>query len=158
MNLNMASDKNAITVLIIDDDDFVREMAKTILKEQLQYEVLEAPSGMDGVDVLIKNKVHLILLDVTMPGWDGFKTLSVIREHVVLKKIPIIMLTASAERESVIKASQYGIADYIRKPFVPEELVSRVSKVVWENWQEESIDSLGLDVDDLLKGLGGLDN
>ncbi len=154
----MASDKNAITVLIIDDDDFVREMAKTILKEQLQYEVLEAPSGMDGVDVLIKNKVHLILLDVTMPGWDGFKTLSVIREHVVLKKIPIIMLTASAERESVIKASQYGIADYIRKPFVPEELVSRVSKVVWENWQEESIDSLGLDVDDLLKGLGGLDN
>lgn len=158
MNLNMASDKNAITVLIIDDDDFVREMAKTILKEQLQYEVLEAPSGMDGVDVLIKNKVHLILLDVTMPGWDGFKTLSVIREHVVLKKIPVIMLTASAERESVIKASQYGIADYIRKPFVPEELVSRVSKVVWENWQEESIDSLGLDVDDLLKGLGGLDN
>ncbi len=158
MSLNMASDKNAITVLIIDDDDFVREMAKTILKEQLQYEVLEAPSGMDGVDVLIKNKVHLILLDVTMPGWDGFKTLSVIREHVVLKKIPIIMLTASAERESVIKASQYGIADYIRKPFVPEELVSRVSKVVWENWQEESIDSLGLDVDDLLKGLGGLDN
>ena len=158
MNLNMASDKNAITVLIIDDDDFVREMAKTILKEQLQYEVLEASSGMDGVDVLIKNKVHLILLDVTMPGWDGFKTLSVIREHVVLKKIPIIMLTASAERESVIKASQYGIADYIRKPFVPEELVSRVSKVVWENWQEESIDSLGLDVDDLLKGLGGLDN
>ena len=154
----MASDKNAITVLIIDDDDFVREMAKTILKEQLQYEVLEASSGMDGVDVLIKNKVHLILLDVAMPGWDGFKTLSVIREHVVLKKIPIIMLTASAERESVIKASQYGIADYIRKPFVPEELVSRVSKVVWENWQEESIDSLGLDVDDLLKGLGGLDN
>lgn len=158
MSLNMASDKNAITVLIIDDDDFVREMAKTILKEQLQYEVLEAPSGMDGVDVLIKNKVHLILLDVAMPGWDGFKTLSVIREHVVLKKIPVIMLTASAERESVIKASQYGIADYIRKPFVPEELVSRVSKVVWENWQEESIDSLGLDVDDLLKGLGGLDN
>ncbi len=154
----MASDKNAITVLIIDDDDFVREMAKTILKEQLQYEVLEAPSGMDGVDVLIKNKVHLILLDVAMPGWDGFKTLSVIREHVVLKKIPIIMLTASAERESVIKASQYGIADYIRKPFVPEELVSRVSKVVWENWQEESIDSLGLDVDDLLKGLDSLDN
>ena len=154
----MTSGKKGITVLIIDDDDFVREMAKTILKEQLQYEVLEAPSGMDGVDVLIKNKVHLILLDVTMPGWDGFKTLSVIREHVVLKKIPIIMLTASAERESVIKASQYGIADYIRKPFVPEELVSRVSKVVWENWQEESIDSLGLDVDDLLKGLGGLDN
>lgn len=149
----MTSGKKGIIVLIIDDDEFVREMAKTILEENLQYEVLTAPSGMDGINVLIQNTVHLILLDVAMPGWDGFKTLSVIRDNVLLKKIPVIMLTASAERDSVIKASQYGVDDYIRKPFVPEELISRVSKVAWEHWQEESLDTLTLEIDDLLKNL-----
>ena len=155
----MASEKSPITVLVIDDDEFFREMAKKALKEYLQYEVLTAPSGMDGVDMLIKNTVHLILLDVAMPGWSGFKTLSVIRDNVLLKNIPVIMLTASAERESVIKASQYGVENYIRKPFQLQELVNRVSTVVWEHWQEESRDWLELKIDDLYKTLGkGLDN
>ena len=147
----MMLDKKPITVLVIDDDEFIREMAKTALEEYLQYEVLTAPSGMDGVDMLIKNTVHLILLDVAMPGWTGFKTLSVIRDNVLLKNIPVIMLTASAERESVIKASQYGVEDYIRKPFQSEELVNRVSKLIWERWQEKLRDSLGLEIGDLFK-------
>lgn len=149
----MISNGNAITILVIDDDDFCRQMAKDILEDNLQYEVLTAPSGMDGVDMLFQNKVHLILLDVAMPGWDGFKTLSVIRENPTLQKIPVIMLTAAADRGSVIKASQYKVDDYIRKPFVPEELISRVSKAIWEHWQEESLDSLSLELDDLLKNL-----
>lgn len=149
----MTSGKNAITVLIIDDDDFTRQTAKSILEENLQYEVLTAPSGMDGVDKLFQNTVHLILLDVAMPGWDGFKTLSVIRDNALLRNIPVIMLTASADRDSVIKASQFGVEDYIRKPFVPEDLVGRVSKAIWEHWQEESLDSLSLDINDLLKSL-----
>ncbi len=149
----MISNGNAITILVIDDDDFCRQMAKDILEDNLQYEVLTAPSGMDGVDMLFQNKVHLILLDVAMPGWDGFKTLSVIRQNPMLQKIPVIMLTAAADRGSVIKASQYKVDDYIRKPFVPEELISRVSKAIWEHWQEESLDSLSLELDDLLKNL-----
>ena len=110
---------------------------------------------MDGVDILKKNTVHLVLLDVSMPGWDGFKTLSVIRENVLLKEIPVIMLTASADRSSVIRAVQYGAADYIRKPFDPDELVNRVSKVIWEHWQDESLDALTLGIDDLFRNLGG---
>ena len=147
----MTSGKKGITVLIIDDDEFVREMAKTILEENLQYEVLTAPSGMDGINVLIQNTVHLILLDVAMPGWDGFKTLSVIRDNVLLKKIPVIMLTASADRDSIIKASQLKVEGYIRKPFEPDELVSRVSKAIWEHYQDQNLDMLGSRLDDLLK-------
>ncbi len=149
----MASRGKEITILVIDDDEICREMAKTILEENFPYKVLLAPSGMDGVDMLIQNDVHLILLDVTMPGWDGFKTLSVIQDHVLLRKIPVIMLTASADRDSIIKASQYGVEDYIRKPFLPDDLVSRVAKVVWEHWQEESLDTLSLGLGDLLKNL-----
>lgn len=150
----MTSNEKKITILVIDDDEFCREMAQMILEENFPYKILTAPSGMDGVDMLIKNTVHLILLDVAMPGWDGFKTLSVIRENVLLKKIPVIMLTASADRDSIIKASQYGVDDYIRKPFEPEDLVSRVSKAIWDHWQEESLDTLGASIDDLLKDFG----
>ncbi len=63
------------------------------------------------------------------------------------------MLTAAADRGSIIKASQYKVEDYIRKPFQPEELVSRVSKAIWEHWQEASLDTLSLDLDDLLRDL-----
>ena len=150
----MTSNEKKITILVIDDDEFCREMAQMILEENFPYKILTAPSGMDGVDMLIINTVHLILLDVAMPGWDGFKTLSVIRENVLLKKIPVIMLTASADRDSIIKASQYGVDDYIRKPFEPEDLVSRVSKAIWDHWQEESLDTLGASIDDLLKDFG----
>ena len=141
-NESMTSGKHGITVLIIDDDEFTRQKAKMILEDNFPYEVLTAPSGMDGVEVLLQNKVHLILLDVTMPGWTGFKTLSVIREKVLLRNIPVIMLTAAADRDSIIRASRYKVEDYIRKPFMPEELVSRVAKVVWEHWPDEGFETL----------------
>ncbi len=147
----MMSNENPITILVIDDDEFCLEMATTILKENFPYRILTALSGMDGVDVLKKNTVHLVLLDVTMPGWNGFKTLSVIREHVLMKDIPVIMLTASADRDSIIKASQLKVEDYIRKPFEPDELVSRVSKAIWEHWQDQNLDMMGSSLDDLLK-------
>ena len=135
----MVPDKKPITILIIDDDEIVCYMAKTILEDNLRCEVLTAFSGMDGIDMMIENTVHLVLLDVAMSGWSGFKTLSVIRDKVLLRDIPVIMLTSAADRGSVIKALKLGVADYIRKPFLPEELVARVSKVIREYWQEESI-------------------
>lgn len=150
-NKNMTRGKNGITILIIDDDEFTRQKTTMILKDNFPYDVLTASSGKDGVEALLHNKVHLILLDVTMPGWSGFKTLSIIRE--MLEGIPVIMLTASADRDSIIKASQYKVEDYIRKPFAPEELVNRVSKAIWENWQEESLDTLSLDIEELLENL-----
>ena len=68
----MVPDKKPITILIIDDDEIVCYMAKTILEDNLRCEVLTAFSGMDGIDMMIENKVHLVLLDVAMSGWSGF--------------------------------------------------------------------------------------
>lgn len=63
------------------------------------------------------------------------------------------MLTAAADRETVIKASSYGVKDYLRKPFLPDELTARVAKVIWDNWLQQDFDSLESDLDALLKSV-----
>ena len=68
--------------------------------------------------------------------------------------VVVLLVLAVVFADSIIKASQLGVEDYIRKPFVPEDLISRVSKAVWEHWQEESLDTLGSSLDDLLKDFG----
>ncbi len=146
----MATNSKKYTVLIIDDDEINRQMAETILTRKLPYTVLTAQSGMQGVEMLHQYEVHLILLDVSMPVWDGFKTLAAIRKDEKLKHIPVIMLTASADRTSIVKASEHGVVDYIKKPFLPDELVSRVAKAIWENWEQSKLDALTQDIDDLL--------
>lgn len=145
-------DKN-ITVLVIDDDEINRQMAEMILKKNFTYQVLTAESGMSGYELMQHHTVHLVLLDVSMPVWDGIKTLQFIRSNEKLKNTPVIMLTAAADRETVVKASSYGVKDYIRKPFLPEELTSRVAKVIWENWLQQDFDSLGAELDALLNSV-----
>ncbi len=150
----MVRNAKKYTVLIIDDDEINRQMADTILTRKLPYEILLAQSGMQGVEMLHQHDVNLILLDVTMPVWDGFKTLSVIRKDEKLRHIPVILLTASADRTTVVKASEHGVVDYIKKPFLPDDLVSRVAKAIWENWEQSGIEALQQDIASLLKDVG----
>ena len=145
-------DKN-ITVLVIDDDEINRQIAEMVLKKNFSYRVLTADSGMSGYELMQHHTVHLVLLDVSMPGWDGMKTLQFIRSNEKLKNTPVIMLTAAADRETVVKASSYGVKDYLRKPFLPDELTARVAKVIWDNWLQQDFDSLESDLDALLKSV-----
>ena len=149
----MILEDKSITVLIIDDDEINRQMAEMILKKNFTYQILTAASGMSGYELMQHHTVHLVLLDVSMPVWDGIKTLQFIRSNEKLKNTPVIMLTAAADRETVVKASSYGVKDYIRKPFLPEELTSRVAKVIWDNWLQQDFDSLESDLDALLKSV-----
>ena len=149
----MILEDKSITVLIIDDDEINRQMAEMILKKNFEYRILTAESGMRGYELMQNQTVHLVLLDVSMPVWDGLKTLQFIRSNEKLKNTPVIMLTAAADRETVVKASSYGVKDYIRKPFLPEELTSRVAKVIWENWLQQDFNSLGAELDALLNSV-----
>ncbi len=135
----MVLDSKNITVLMIDDDEINRQMAEMILTKKLPYKVITAESGMRGIELMYQHEVNLVLLDVSMPVWDGFKTLSVIRNDDRLKNIPVVMLTASADLGSVVKANEYGVQDYIKKPFLPDELADRVAKVIWDNWQQMGV-------------------
>ncbi|HUU64633.1 MAG TPA: response regulator [Dehalococcoidales bacterium] len=119
-------------ILLIDDDvDFVE--ATKIVLESKPYEVIVAYNGNDGLRKAREENPDLILLDIIMPGKDGFITAEQLKKDAKLKKIPVLVLTSYAEKggESSIAASgglTLETEDYIDKPISPEELLKRVEK------------------------------
>ncbi len=118
-------------ILVVDDDDMNLKMAEFILKKDMQdIQVLLADSGMKAIDLLQRERVDLVLLDFQMPMMNGLKTLEIIRKREDLKNIPVIFLTASSDRETVVKAGMMGLSGYIKKPFMPQDLVERVNQAL----------------------------
>jgi DNA-binding response OmpR family regulator len=114
-------------ILTVDDSRAVRTIVGKQVKE-LGFDVLEAEDGVQGLDQLANAQVDLVLLDVTMPNMDGPTMLQKMRE--AGNQTPVIMLTSESKRSIVAGAMKLGIADYILKPFKPEELRSKVLSVL----------------------------
>lgn len=110
------------TVLVVDDDSEIRDVIHVYLRNE-GYRVLEAVDGLEALDVLKSNAVHLVILDVMMPRMDGIKTCLKIRET---STIPVIMLSAKEEDIDKITGLTTGADDYVAKPFNPLELLARV--------------------------------
>ena len=117
-------------VMVIDDDEINLLLAKTILEKKLRCKVITAESGVKGIEMLRREDVNVLLLDIDMPLMDGFETLRRIREEASLKDLPVIMLTAAADKETVVKVAKQGIEGYIKKPFMPDELIARVQNFI----------------------------
>ncbi len=113
------------TVLIVDDTPNNIKLAASVLKAE-SIDVAFANSGSAALDWLRENRPSLILLDVMMPGMDGFEVCRRIKSDPLLREIPIIFLTAKTDVDSLANGFAQGGADYIPKPFTPKELVSRV--------------------------------
>lgn len=119
------------TILVVDDDDMNLKMAEFILKKDMKdVEILLADSGMKAIDLLQRQKVDLVLLDFQMPMMNGLKTLEIIRKREDMKDTPVIFLTASSDRDTVVRAGMMGVSGYIKKPFMPKDLLERVNKVL----------------------------
>ncbi len=110
------------TVLVVDDDPEIVS-AITKLLELEGYTVLKAYDGLEALEVLSQNKVHLILMDLMMPRVDGLSAVMQIRKS---KNIPIIILSARTEDSDKILGLNVGADDYIAKPYNPMELLARV--------------------------------
>lgn len=117
------------SILIVDDDIVSLKLAGMIL-EKAGYEIHSAKSGLDALAFLRRQSVDLILLDIEMPIMSGLKTLEKIRADRNLTGIPVIMLTSSNDRETIIDACRLEITDYVVKPFVPANLLERVEKIL----------------------------
>ena len=112
-------------VLVIDDQQANVRMVGGLLN-RAGYQVLPALSGGEGLELARSQKPDVVLLDMKMPGMDGFEVLRQLRDEPATKDLPIIFLTADNERENLIRAFAAGAIDYITKPFVAEELLARV--------------------------------
>ena len=109
-------------VLICDDQPDIVNALKIYLTPE-GYHLFEAYTGQEALDVVRKNDIHLILLDVMMPVMDGITATAKIREF---SNAPIILLTAKSETEDKVLGLNVGADDYITKPFVPVEVLARV--------------------------------
>lgn len=115
-------------VMVVDDDKITIRMCEFILKKQ-NYEVVTALSGKKCLEYLRNDDnppVDCIVLDIEMPLLNGYNTLSSIRQSEKLKNIPVMFLTASATQETVREAIRLGVTSYLRKPFLPKELATKV--------------------------------
>ena len=109
-------------ILVVDDDKEIVESIEIFLKNE-GYNVYKAYNGMEALDVLVNNDVHLILMDIMMPKLDGIKATIKIREE---KNIPIILVSAKSEDTDKIMGLNIGADEYITKPFNLLELIARV--------------------------------
>ena len=115
------------TILLIDDEPAYLEMMKMRL-EASRYKVETAPDGTTGVEKAQQINPDLILLDVMMPGKDGFQTLQALKGIPLLRSKPVIMMTARGESMSISKAMDGGAADYLIKPCEPKELLDLLQR------------------------------
>lgn len=113
-------------VLVVDDDPALLEQAEAILSPQ--YGVSLASSGEQALHFLEKgNRPDLILLDILMPGMDGYETLAAIRNLEGCGQIPVVYVTSLTGPEAEVKGLTSGAADFLTKPFVPQVLLTRVA-------------------------------
>jgi DNA-binding response OmpR family regulator len=119
----------AKSILCVDDDLAILEFLKDILGSE-GYDIYVAPSGEQGLELARLRKPDLVILDVMMPGMDGFKVGYKLKTNPETENISIIYLTVMDDRESKDKAENIGAKDYLTKPFDPKNLIESIYKVI----------------------------
>ncbi|OFI06760.1 alkaline phosphatase synthesis transcriptional regulatory protein PhoP [Clostridium acetireducens DSM 10703] len=114
-------------VLIVEDEESIRGFIKINLKRN-NFKVIEASSGEEAIEKANLEKPDVIILDIMLPGIDGFKTCEILRKY--LKEVGIIMLTARTQDMDKIMGLEFGADDYVTKPFNPLELIARINALL----------------------------
>ncbi len=113
------------TILAVDDTIENLDVLVDLLSD---YDVIDATSPTEALEIVKEEKIDLILLDIMMPQMDGFEVCRRLKADPMTKDIPVIFVTAKTDEESIEKAYDVGGSDYITKPFLPKELLARVKK------------------------------
>jgi two-component system alkaline phosphatase synthesis response regulator PhoP len=119
------------TILLIDDEDDIREVAMLTLETMGDFAVLTAPNGTAGIERAREAKPDAILLDVMMPGLDGPSTLARLRELDETRDIPVVFLTAKVQPSERARLASLGVAGVIAKPFDPLTLADEVNQLLF---------------------------
>jgi two-component system, sensor histidine kinase and response regulator len=125
MTSQLISQSSEPAILIVDDNPQNLQVLGKILQEN-KYEIEFAINGEVALVWLKKRQFDLILLDINMPGMNGFEVCRKIRSNPVMNNVPVIFLSADTDRESILKGFEFGAQDYVTKPFDSRELLARV--------------------------------
>lgn len=116
-------------IILIEDEPDILEVIEYNLKRE-NFSVLTAADGLEGLDLVIREKPDLVLLDLMLPGIDGMEICRQVRNNQAVKRVPIIMLTAKGDESDVVLGLGLGADDYMTKPFSPKELIARIKAVL----------------------------
>jgi DNA-binding response OmpR family regulator len=116
--------------VVVEDDQIIVTLLEHLLSRR-GFDVRIAVDGRQATGLIetLPSPPALVLLDVMLPYLDGFEIIKRIREHATWSHVPIIMLTAKSQEQSIVRALDYGANDYLIKPFRPEELLARIRRV-----------------------------
>jgi len=121
---------STLKVLIVDDQNSVRQMTRITLEELGIRTIPEAENGKDAFQTATLQPIDLIISDFNMPEMDGLEFLRAVRGHQALRKLPFILLTGRGDRELVVKAAQAGVNNYLVKPFTTPILREKIEQVL----------------------------
>jgi CheY-like chemotaxis protein len=145
--LDFSSLPSGLSVLVVEDNDDMRSFLVDVLTPF--YKVASVGNGLKAMEYLRTSKepVDLIISDLMMPEMDGFELLHRVKNNDLLRKIPLIMLTARAGQEDKLKALTIGVDSYLTKPFITDELLAQVANSLYNyhqrrSWQLESVDEV----------------
>jgi two-component system, sensor histidine kinase and response regulator len=138
------------TILIIEDETQIRENIQEILQLS-DFETLTAPNGKIGLEIAQVKIPDLIICDIMMPELDGYSVLSALRQNEATSNIPLIFVTAKAERSDFRRGMDFGADDYLTKPFTPEELLNAIAvrlekQAVIERQSQAKLDELRMNI------------
>ncbi len=118
--------ENIKKILVVDDEPINIDILVDLLDDD--YTILVALDGESAIEILLDEKVDLVLLDIIMPGMDGYEVCEKLQASDKTRDIPIIFITAQTDEEAIEKAYNIGCIDFISKPFIPNELIAKVNR------------------------------
>lgn len=118
-------------VLVADDDPDIL-LLMTVTLERDGYDVVGAKDGLSALEAALERVPHLVLLDLMMPGLDGYEVTRRLRGEPITKDVPIVIVTAAAEESQAAKALEAGADAYMKKPFSPRELLAKTASLILE--------------------------
>ncbi len=124
------SDPTQMKFLIVDDFATMRRIVRGLLKEMGCNQLAEAEDGAEALKMLRAQRFDFVVSDINMPNMDGFELLKAIKDDAALAHLPVLMVTAEARKEDIVRAAQGGAAGYIVKPFSKATLEEKVQRIL----------------------------
>lgn len=125
-----SSSKPSQKILVVDDDDLSRKLINRLVSKEFDYEVVSKANGIEALEYAKEHVPQLIILDLMLPGMNGFEILKKVRENPIFKDTKVVLVSAKSRSEDIERGFNLTADEYITKPFQPKEFAARIRKLL----------------------------